>query len=307
VTVYQAGQLDRRLTVLRASISYSASNAAVETWATLATVWASKEDVSAAEGVRADEIEAQDTARFIVRSYELTRGISPRDRLRFDGREYNVTGNRESRRRNHMREIDAVARSEDTDGYAVNLLRRTDRLDDTYWTTDPAAAWNVGVTPNVIAGPNGAMTADLVEVITGPDYAYVGTTVDVTQDVHTFSIYGKKDNHGLVYFWCNDLPWANRGLQAFWDVENGVVGPLDPYGSGGVDGIVTNHAIENVGFGWFRCSVTVEFPGSGPEFLFGVGVAELPPEYSLATGKGLYLAGVQLEPGAALSAYQAVP
>ncbi|MEH6834812.1 head-tail adaptor protein [Falsihalocynthiibacter arcticus] len=67
-----------------------------------APVRSKKEDASDGEVWRAAQVSATITARFIVRRTIFTSGITPRDRLRCEARDYEITGIREvaeSRRR----------------------------------------------------------------------------------------------------------------------------------------------------------------------------------------------------------------
>lgn len=86
-----AGDLDRRITILRAAKAQDpGSGEEIETWAPLATVWASWRRASAREQLAAAEISAEVTDVFTVRFSSVTRTITPKDRVRYDGREYNL-------------------------------------------------------------------------------------------------------------------------------------------------------------------------------------------------------------------------
>ena len=118
---YQAGDLDRRIIIVRATLAANAFNEFVETWATYATVWARKLDVSAGESYRAQEVGAEISARFVVKYSPVTAGVDARDRITFGGQDYNITAVREvDMGRNRYREIDCVARAQRTDGYEAD-------------------------------------------------------------------------------------------------------------------------------------------------------------------------------------------
>lgn len=110
----QAGDLDRRIVIQRATLSQGGGyNEPQETWATFLTVWAKRHDASAAEAYRAQEVDAQITTRFTIRYSTQAASITPKDRIVFDGRTYNITAVREpANTRNQWREIDAVARAD---------------------------------------------------------------------------------------------------------------------------------------------------------------------------------------------------
>ena len=106
-----AGKLNRRLTLLRATKTKNAFNEEVESFAVLAEVRASKRDVSDAERQRAAETGATITARFQTRWNSVTKTLDPTDRVRCEGREYDVTAVKEIGFREGV-EISGTARSE---------------------------------------------------------------------------------------------------------------------------------------------------------------------------------------------------
>jgi SPP1 family predicted phage head-tail adaptor len=108
-----SGDMNRRVTLQRATVTRNEFNEEIETWTTLATVWARKDDVSAAEGFRAQEVGAQLTTRFRIRYRATVATLNPRDRLIYAGRLYNITGVRE-KQRNRWLEVDCVARNDAT-------------------------------------------------------------------------------------------------------------------------------------------------------------------------------------------------
>jgi SPP1 family predicted phage head-tail adaptor len=106
-----AGELDRRITIQRATVTRNEFNEPIESWGDLTTVWAKRRDASAAEAYRAQEVGAEITARFTVRWSMIAATVNPSDRLSFEGKLYNITAVRDVGRK-QWREIDAVARAE---------------------------------------------------------------------------------------------------------------------------------------------------------------------------------------------------
>lgn len=88
----QAGLLDRRVALKRKTITRGEGNAPIEAWTTIATVWASRRDVTDIERLRADEIGAVLTTRFQIRYSPTVSDLSPADRLTCEGRTYNIEG-----------------------------------------------------------------------------------------------------------------------------------------------------------------------------------------------------------------------
>lgn len=110
-----AGELDRRITLQRATVSDTgnAYGEPQETWTTIATVWARRMDASAAEKYRAREVGAEITRRFRIRYSSDVSDISPTDRLLYNSVIHQITGIWEPEdTRNRWIEIDCVARSD---------------------------------------------------------------------------------------------------------------------------------------------------------------------------------------------------
>lgn len=105
-------QFDRTITLERATSTQDpGSGEEVPTWSTLATVQASKRDVSDSERVAAAEVSAQIATRFQVRWDSAYSDLSPKDRLIFEGRTYDIAAVKELGRREGL-EISAAARAE---------------------------------------------------------------------------------------------------------------------------------------------------------------------------------------------------
>lgn len=106
-----AGKMDRRISILRASKAKDGYNAEVLTWHPFASVWAEAIPVLDAERLRAGETLGSKKYRFIVRYNPDTATVDHRDRVVFDGREYDVNGAKEVGRR-ELVEITATARAQ---------------------------------------------------------------------------------------------------------------------------------------------------------------------------------------------------
>lgn len=92
-----AGDLNRRITIERATETANEYNEPVRTWAEAGTLWARREDVSDGEMIAAGELGAYLGARFTVRRSTFTETITPRDRLVHDGATWNIQAIRERR------------------------------------------------------------------------------------------------------------------------------------------------------------------------------------------------------------------
>jgi SPP1 family predicted phage head-tail adaptor len=107
----RGGKLDRRIVLQQATTTYDALNNPVKTWATLATVWASKTDLSDTERVQAAEVGADMTTRFQIRHSNTVSVINPKDRLTYAGNTYQIVAVKEIGR-NEGYEITAVVRTD---------------------------------------------------------------------------------------------------------------------------------------------------------------------------------------------------
>ena len=105
-----AGQLDRRITLRRKTVTNTGLGM-TEAWADLATIWASRKDVSDGEKIAAGGVMATLAARFVVRSSTLTRGLTAKDALIEGGKTFQITGIKELGRRDFL-EITAEARAD---------------------------------------------------------------------------------------------------------------------------------------------------------------------------------------------------
>src|SRR5262245_20493120 len=107
----RGGKLDRRITLQQATVTYDSLNNPIQTWGDLATVWASRQDMSDTERVAASEVGADMTTRFQIRWSNLVSVLNPKDRLTFDGNSYEIVNVKEIGRREGI-EITAVVRTD---------------------------------------------------------------------------------------------------------------------------------------------------------------------------------------------------
>jgi SPP1 family predicted phage head-tail adaptor len=95
----RAGKLDRRITLERFGMTYNEWNEPTSGWSELGTRWASKNDISDGEKLRAAQVGASVTTRFQVRYDSMTKTLTAADRLTCEGREYAIVGIKELGRR----------------------------------------------------------------------------------------------------------------------------------------------------------------------------------------------------------------
>lgn len=106
-----AGNLDRRITLERATESRDAFNDVTLTWSPLATVWASWRPATANERIAAQEVGGEADDVFEIRWSRMAATINPKDRLIYGGRVHEIVGATEIGRREGIR-IKAKARTD---------------------------------------------------------------------------------------------------------------------------------------------------------------------------------------------------
>ena len=111
-----SGALDRSLILRKRTVANNTLGEEVETFIDLATVRASKTDISDAEKVRAQQVGAEITTRFQIRWSVNWSDLNPKDRVECDLREYEVVGVKEIGRREGI-EITACARADQNNLY----------------------------------------------------------------------------------------------------------------------------------------------------------------------------------------------
>lgn len=93
--VIPIGELDRRISILRAEDVDDGTATVTGAYAEIGKRWARKTDVSDGERMRAAQQGQSLTTRFLVRWDSLTSTIGGRDRLACEGRTYEVVGTKE--------------------------------------------------------------------------------------------------------------------------------------------------------------------------------------------------------------------
>lgn len=104
----RAGKLDRRITIRRATTAANDFGEEIETWADVATVWAQQRPNRGGERFAAQQMVGTKVLTFQIR---YRSDVTNRDRVVYNGREYNILDVREIGRR-VVTEFDAVARAE---------------------------------------------------------------------------------------------------------------------------------------------------------------------------------------------------
>lgn len=89
----RAGDLNRRITIQRATVTIDALGGEAKAWADLATIWAAVKPISDGERWRAQEVAASATHRFTIRFQAAS--PKPTDRIVYEGRVFEISGVKE--------------------------------------------------------------------------------------------------------------------------------------------------------------------------------------------------------------------
>lgn len=107
----RAGKLDRRITLQQLTQGVDGYNRPTADWLTLATRWASWRRATANEQLAGGQVNAQVTDIFEIRYDSTVAALSPKDRLTYGSRTYDIVEVTEIGRREGLL-IRAVARAD---------------------------------------------------------------------------------------------------------------------------------------------------------------------------------------------------
>lgn len=109
----RAGLLDRKITIQAKTVTQSDSGEEVETWSTLATVWAHKIENRGAERFTARQLTGNAVRTFQFRWSTTLSVLTVENQLVYEGVTYDITDVREIGRHEGI-EVDCFAPSEQT-------------------------------------------------------------------------------------------------------------------------------------------------------------------------------------------------
>lgn len=108
----QAGDLDRRITIQRATSSSNEFNEPIQVWSDVATVWAKRRDASDSQKIEflaAGQVGAFRLSRFTIRNTRVTRSVTPSDRLVHEGKTWEIKGVKETTEDNRRQFLEITA------------------------------------------------------------------------------------------------------------------------------------------------------------------------------------------------------
>jgi len=133
------------------------------------------------------------------------------------------------------------------------------------------------ITPNTTIAPDGSLTGTSMIEVTNTQFHHVYQPITVTKnEKYTFSIYAKY-NGRQMQIGLNSNPFGTQQYANF-NLQTGTLGTKGT--------AVVNHKIENVGNGWYRCSMTSSNAGATTNSTFSFQCVETD---SAARGQSTYL------------------
>ena len=158
--------------------------------------------------------------------------------------------------------------------YQENLLTESNNFSDSDWTKT-----KVDLTSGQL-GYDGTNNAWLMQTNTTGSYPRV-TQSGLSTDVNTFSIYAKAGNSSHLFLLNNR---AGADTKAWFDLSNGTIGTGTEF---------IDRKIEDVGNGWYRCSVTSSFTDTS----YYVASVDGDNIITGTIGDSIYIQSAQLETG----------
>jgi hypothetical protein len=173
-----------------------------------------------------------------------------------------------------------------------NLYQYTEDFTNAVWQKS-----GISATGDTTTAPNGTSTADTLQNSNTSGYVRQQNLI-LSAGQYTQSCYFKKNNNNWVAIYTSD-GGANYAI-AYFNVNTGVVGTTSAIGTFSA----ASSSIENVGNGWYRCSLTFTKPSTGATEVSTI-VPDADNSFSRTVGQNTFAWGGQLETST-LSIYQPI-
>ena len=169
----------------------------------------------------------------------------------------------------------------------TNLLLRSEEFDNAYWVPSGSS-----ITANNTTAPNGTITADLLieNSASSTHLVFIGGGM-LSGTTYTYSVYAKAAGRD----WLIMSPGSSWGY-GWFNINNGTLGTLVNGGSN------PTAAINAVGNGWYRCSITLTAVANA-DIQFLMAPSNGTVTYTGNGTSGIYLWGAQLERSATVGDY----
>lgn len=151
----------------------------------------------------------------------------------------------------------------------------------------------ITVTADQIAALDGTVTADLLT--TSATTASVNSIALVVSAgaSYTQSVYAKKGTSNWFYLCASISGTGAQTPKAYFNLNTGVVGTIEA--------LITSATIQDVGGGWYRCSITSVGTAGTETWL--AGICDADASTTVTIGRTVYLWGAQCEVGGFASSY----
>jgi hypothetical protein len=170
-----------------------------------------------------------------------------------------------------------------------NLLTYSEDLTNANWAKNLST-----ITANITTAPNGTLTADKLVENTSNGFHWISqNNIGAFQSL-TASCYFKKSERdwGLIR-----MRTLVNDRYAYFNLNNGTIGTVD---------VQLTASIQDVGNGWYRCSVSTTNPTTATNpIVFGMSNADNVSSYLGDGTSGLFIWGAQLNEGTSALDYQA--
>jgi hypothetical protein len=173
------------------------------------------------------------------------------------------------------------------------LLVEEQKTNITNWSEDFSNAYwgksNASVTANAATAPDGNATADKFVENTSSSGHVVGRNIGTTSGTQAWSFYAKKAERS----WICVNAYVGADARTWFNLDNGTVG---------TNAAGSTAAIQSVGNGWYRCSVT-RTGGANTYFDIHIANADNTFIYTGDGTSGVFVWGAQLESGSFATSY----
>jgi hypothetical protein len=182
----------------------------------------------------------------------------------------------------------------ETDGRGVvNLFTYSEQFDNAAWTK-----FRCTISADATTDPDGGSSADALVQAAGQTtlgLASQSLTGQPGSTAGTWSAYAKKGDKRYFALGCDAAGSAGANVYSWFDLDTGTKGTI---GSG------YTGAMEDIGGGWYRCSVSFTSRSGGGDMSGLTGHADTNGSLTVTDSGQTYIWGAQFERASAVSAYQ---